>query len=208
VAPPYVSPLREAQAADTRRRILDAAVSVFGEQGFSGASLARIATAAGVSLETVKQHGPKAALLLAAFDHAFSGEEGEGPLHARDLGDRAATLSGTEFLPFLIDFIASANARVAHLWPRVLDAASSDTEVAKRLELLQASRRQDMRAAIVMLRDKGMCHSARPDDELASALSFLISPEGYAQLVTGAGWSESAYRAWVIDAVRRLVLED
>jgi AcrR family transcriptional regulator len=200
--------LREAQAADTRRRILDAAVLVFGEQGYSGASLARIASAAGVSVETVKQHGPKAALLLAAFDQAFSGEEGEGPLHAREFGEKAAALSGRDFLPYLIDFIASANARVARLWPRVLDAGSSDAEVAKRLELLQVSRRQDMLAAVALLREKGVCHSTRPDEVLASVLSFLISPEGHTQLVTDAGWSEAAYRTWVIDAVERLVLQD
>jgi len=205
---PYVSPLREAQAADTRRRILDAAVLVFGEQGYSGASLARIATAAGVSLETVKQHGPKAALLLAAFDHAFSGAEGEGPLHAREFGEQAAAMPGPEFLPYLVDFIASANARVARLWPRVLDAASGDAEVAKRLELLQVSRRQDMLAGIAMLREKGVCHSTRPDDELASAFSFLISPEGHTQLVIESGWSEAAYRAWVTTAVERLVMQD
>lgn len=204
---PYISPLREAQAADTRRRILDAAVSAFGEQGYSGASLARIATAAGVSLETVKQHGPKSALLLAAFDSAFSGAEGEGPLHAREFGEQAATLPADEVLAFLVDFIASANARVARLWPRVLDAGSADPEVAKRLELLQLSRRQDMLAGIALLRAKGVCPNPRPDEELASALSFLISPEGYTQLVADAGWSEIAYRAWVTNAVQRVVLQ-
>ena len=75
---PYVSPLREAQAAQTRARILDAAVELFGANGYAGTSLAKIAQAVGVSVETVKQNGPKSALLLASFDRAFSGAEGEG----------------------------------------------------------------------------------------------------------------------------------
>ena len=206
---PYVSPLREAQAADTRRRILEAAAEVFGDQGYAGASLARIAAVAGVSVETVKQHGPKSALLLAAFDHAFVGAEtGEGPLHKRDFGERAAALPASELVPFVVDFVTAANARVSRLWPRVLDAASADAAVATRLAALQASRRDDMLAAVGMLRAKGLCASTRPDAELASTLSFLISPEGHTQFVRDAGWTESAYRAWVVTAIERLILTD
>jgi AcrR family transcriptional regulator len=206
--PPYVSPLREAQAAQTRQRILDAAVQVFGTSGYSGASLAVIAKEAGVSLETVKQNGPKAALLLAGFDHAFAGAEGEGPLHGRELGERAATLEGDELLDFQLAFVAEANKRAARLWPRLVEAAAGDAEVGRRLEQLQRNRQADMRASIEMYRAKGVCHSERPDAELAAELSFLISPEGYTQLVVEAGWSAKAYRAWLARAVRRLILED
>jgi AcrR family transcriptional regulator len=205
---PYVSPLREAQAAQTRTRILDAAVVVFSYSGYSGTSLARIATEAGVSLETVKQNGPKASLLLASFDHAFSGSEGEGPLHARELGEAVARTSDDEVLRLVVDFIADANARVARLWPRLLDAASGDGEVAERLRALQQSRLGDMTAAIALFRERGICRSTRPDRELAAALSFLISPESYTQLVLDAGWTFPAYRAWVARAVERLVLDD
>ncbi|SDG52948.1 TetR/AcrR family transcriptional regulator [Microbacterium pygmaeum] len=204
---PYVSPLREAQAAQTRQRILDAAVKVFGDSGYSGTSLSLIAAAAGVSLETVKSHGPKAALLLASFDHAFSGAEGDGPLHARELGAQAAMLAPSELVPFLVDFVSAANARVARLWPRLVDAASGDPEVRSRLAVLQASRRDDMRAAIAMLRERGVCRSERADDELAAALSFLISPESHTQLVEEAAWTPRAYRAWILHAVERLILE-
>ncbi len=205
---PYVSPLREAQAAQTRTRILDAAVLVFGEAGYSGASLARIAKEAGVSLETVKQNGPKSALLLAGFDHAFSGAEGEGPLHTRELGEAAEELEPSRLLPFLVEFVGSANARVARLWPRMLEAAAGDADVAQRLCDLQASRRADMVGAVAMFRRRGLCDSTLPDAELADALSFLISPESYTQLVTEAGWSADAYHAWLVRAVGRVVLAD
>lgn len=205
---PYVSPLREAQAAQTRARILDAAIRVFGEAGYSGASLGRIANEAGVSLETVKQNGPKAALLLAGFDHAFAGSEGEGPLHTRELGEMAEELDPSELLPFLVEFVASANTRVARLWPRLLEAAAGDAEVAKRLHDLQASRRADMVGAIAMFRRRGVCTRSDPDGELADALSFLISPESYTQLVSDAGWGADAYRAWLTRAVERMILTD
>lgn len=205
---PYVSPLREAQAAQTRNRILDAAVRVFGDAGYSSASLARIAKEAGVSLETVKQNGPKAALLLSAFDHAFSGLEGDGPLHTRELGETAEALEPAAVLPFIVEFIGTANARVGRLWPRLLEAAAGDDEVARRLAELQASRRSDMLGAIALFRRKGLCTSERPDGELADALSFLISPESHTQLVIEAGWSTAAYHAWLVRAIERVVLTD
>lgn len=206
--PPYVSPLREAQAAQTRRRILEAAAAEFGRSGYSGTSLAAIAAAAGVSLETVKQNGPKAALLLAGFDVAFAGDEGDGPLHFRELGATAAPLPGAQLLEFHLGWVAEANARVARLWPRLLEAAASDAEVARRLAEVQRNRRVDMLSSIGEYRAKGLCHSAREDAELAVELSFLISPESYTQLVIDAGWTMDAYRAWLLRAVRRLILED
>ena len=204
--PPYSSPLREAQAAQTRQRILEAAIDVFGDAGYSGASLARIAKEAGVSLETVKQNGPKAALLLAGFDYAFAGEEGKGPLHARQLGEQAASLGPAETLSFLVAFVGGANERVARLWPRLLDAAAGDADVARRLDQLQANRRADMRGALAMLDAKGLVRGSRPHQQCADVLSFLISPESYTQLVIDAGWSRSAYLAWLEDAIERLVL--
>lgn len=208
MTPPYVSPLREAQAAETRRRILEAAAEIFGERGYSGTALSAIATQAGVSLETVKQNGPKPALLLACFDSAFAGSEGDGPLHHRELGAQAAPLLGDEMLEFHLGWVAEANARVARLWPRVLEASAADADVAARLEQLQANRRYDMVSSITTYREKGLCHSARPDAELASEFSFLISPEGYTQLVLESGWSIDAYRAWLLRAVRKMILED
>src|SRR4051812_16756036 len=49
----YSSHLRQAQAAATRRQIVDAALSVFLEHGYAGATMQRIAAAAGVVVETI-----------------------------------------------------------------------------------------------------------------------------------------------------------
>ncbi|AXE38856.1 TetR/AcrR family transcriptional regulator [Acidipropionibacterium virtanenii] len=205
--PPYVSPLRDAQAAATRQRILTAAGEAFSGSGYSGTSLASIARRADVSTETVKQNGPKAALLLDAFDLAFAGTMGEGPLHHRELGEQAAPLQGEEFLAFHLGWIARANSSISRLWSRLLEAAASDPAVAKRYAAQQENRRYDMLRSIEAYRDKGLCRSSRPDEELAAEFSFLISPEGYIQLVIESGWSHDAYLAWLTRAVRRLVLE-
>ncbi|HTN55368.1 MAG TPA: TetR family transcriptional regulator [Microbacterium sp.] len=203
----YVSPLREAQAAQTRERVLDAAVAIFRSSGYSGASLAQIARTAGVSVETVKQLGPKASLLLSAFGHAFTGVDNELPLSQQSGLEWIRALPDVEFTAGWLGFVADANTRVAQLWPRLLEAASSDDEVGTRLAALQSNRRADMDSVIALLRERGLCRSARDDADLAAELSFLISPESYTQLVLDSGWSEDAYRAWLGRAVDRMILQ-
>ena len=63
-----------------------------------------------------------------------------------------------------------------------------------------------MRGALAMLDAKGLVRGSRPHQQCADVLSFLISPESYTQLVIDAGWSRSAYLAWLEDAIERLVL--
>src|SRR5215469_6730517 len=64
-ARPYRSPLREQRAADTRRRIANAALELFTEHGF-GATVTAIAERAGVAPQTVyATFGTKGAILLA-----------------------------------------------------------------------------------------------------------------------------------------------
>lgn len=206
MAPPYISPLREAQAAETRRRILGAAATAFGASGYSGTSLAQVAKDAGVSVETVKQHGPKPVLLLAAFGHAFTGTDYELPLHQQPELDGIRALPDDEFLTGWLGFVAEANSRVVRLWPRLLEAALVDDEVAERVAEVQQRRRADMDSVIALLRQRGLCRSRAADPDLAAAVSFLISPESYDQLVLEGGWDEKAYLSWLVLAVERMIL--
>src|SRR6478609_11234554 len=121
---PYRSTLRQEHAQQTRRRILEAAADVFSARGYASASLADIAAAAGVSVESVKVHGPKRALLLAAFELSFGGEAGESSITQRPEIAAIAALDDPErMLAELIPFIAAANARTSGLWATFTAAA-------------------------------------------------------------------------------------
>jgi AcrR family transcriptional regulator len=66
---PYRSELRDRQADETRRRILDATVRVMG-RGMATASIPAIAREAGVSVPTVYRHfGTKGDLFAALYPH-------------------------------------------------------------------------------------------------------------------------------------------
>lgn len=69
----YTSELRDAQAAATRERILDAVVEVLAE-GVDTLSIPAVAERAGVSIGTVYRHfGDKSGLLKALIPHAGKG---------------------------------------------------------------------------------------------------------------------------------------
>ena len=82
----YESELRKAQAAETRRAIVDAALTVFLEHGYAGATMQRIAQAAGVVVETIyRSFDGKAGLFKAAVEAAVAGgsRRAERPVEER-----------------------------------------------------------------------------------------------------------------------------
>jgi AcrR family transcriptional regulator len=207
---PYRSTLRQEQARQTRERILDAAAEVFAARGYGGASLAEIATVAGVSVESVKVHGPKRALLLAAFERAFGGESGESSLADRPEIARIAALDDPDrMLAELIPVIAGANARTGALWGAFTAAARDDAEVGAVLAELLERRHADYGAMVDLLAEKGAVGARDLDAAgrraLADTLSFVMSPEGHQQLVGDSGWTFGGYRDWLLGAVRTLV---
>jgi AcrR family transcriptional regulator len=207
---PYRSTLRQEHAQQTRRRILEAAATVFSARGYTSASLADIAASAGVSVESVKVHGPKRALLLAAFELTFGGEAGESSLTERpEIAAIAAIDDPDRMLAELVPFIAAANARTSGLWATFTAAARDDAEVGAVLAGLLERRHADYAALVGLLAERGVPSIARLDAagrrELADALSFVMSPEGHQQLVGESGWSADRYTAWLLTTVRTLV---
>src|SRR5215470_13611769 len=81
----YHSPRREAQAAATRREILDAAGRLFERDGYAATTMAAVAGEAGVSLKTVYvAFETKAGVLRALWNLRLRGDEEETPVGERD----------------------------------------------------------------------------------------------------------------------------
>ena len=196
----YNSSRRTLQAAQTREEVLRAGTKLFGETGWAGTTLAAIADEAGVSVETIyKGFGSKKALLRAAMDMAVVGDAepvayieraefaslGEGSLRERT--QRGAAI------------VATINERSAGVWQAIVEAASSDDEVAGwRLEL-EASRRLDTHRSIERVLGR------KVDDNLVTLLWLLYSPETYRKLVVDSGMSRADYEALLVDAGNRLM---
>jgi AcrR family transcriptional regulator len=203
----YRSRLRAEQAGETRRRLLTAAGACFAERGYAGTSLKAIAERAGVSVETVQLNGPKADLLLAAYEQSFVGEEGRRSLLERDSVQPILELTDpSEMIAGMVDFLASANATSAALAAAFEAAALSDPKIDEVLKGLTERAREDARAATRLVAARGGVSSGRSLDEVGDELWFLARPPHYLTLVQQAGWSFEHYHAWLSRSVRSLLL--
>lgn len=203
----YRSTVRSEQAAATRRRLLAAAAECFAENGYAGTSLRMIADRAGVSVETVQLNGPKAGLILAAYEQAFAGDEGQISLLEREpVRSLLAATDPREVVHALVDFMVPANAVSADLGAAFEAAALSDPKIAESLTALRERALADSRAGAAFVASIGGVSSGRPSDEVGEELWFLVRSAHYLDLVRGAGWSLEKYRAWLLRSVETLLL--
>jgi AcrR family transcriptional regulator len=203
-APPrrrYTSPLRAAQAADTRRRILEGAGRSFESGGYAGTTLGDIAVAAGVSVESVHAHGPKSALLLSAIEQAFARSEGTDSIL-----DRPETVAANDqlvepiaFIRATCTFLARAAARSARLWLVMYHAQSEDEVIAQAYRDFCGRVRVDTLRLVQMISERGGVLSERPVQHLADQLEVLYFPTTYEKLVLSAGWSVDAYAEYLFE---------
>lgn len=202
-APPraYRSELRSEQALQTRRRIVEASARLFATSGYQATTLAAIGRGAGVSTETVKAAASKSELLLAAFEVTFAGEEAAPSLTETDIAAGMLDLPDDQFLDAVIAGIGAANARGHALWTVVLGAAASDPVVETALHEILRRRAADYRLLVDELERRGYAREVSDPEATAAVLSFLLSPEGYQQLVAQSGRSEAEYLAWARRAV-------
>ncbi|OAN33943.1 TetR/AcrR family transcriptional regulator [Microbacterium sp. H83] len=197
----YRSELRARQAKETRARIVAAAAELFASQGYQATTIAAIARSAGVSAETVKNTASKAELLIAAFETTFSGSEAAESLTETEVGSGLLDLPDEQFLDAVVSRITVANARGHALWTVLLGAALSDPIVDTALQGILAHRRIDLAGLVDELIRRGIAADLPDADAAAAAISFLLSPESYQQLVAQSAWSEERYTAWLRTAV-------
>ncbi|GAA2228688.1 TetR/AcrR family transcriptional regulator [Herbiconiux moechotypicola] len=201
----YSSPIREETSAYTRRRIVEAAATLFSRDGYQGTTMAAIAKEAGVSVQSVHLAGPKSALLMAAFELALAGDEGTHPLHERPAVAAIMQLPPAEALPAYLAFLAEANARTAGIDRALYVAAETDETVAALVADLNTRRHADIGAAIAWSAAHGLLHGDVDPDERTEVLTHLVSPDTFRFFTQERGWSVDHYTRWLGDAIQRLV---
>ncbi|WP_223623327.1 TetR/AcrR family transcriptional regulator [Microbacterium sp. EST19A] len=197
----YRSELRARQAQETRARIITASAHLFASQGYQATTIAAIAREAGVSAETVKTTASKAELLIAAFEVTFSGSEAAETLTDTEVAAGVLDLPDAAFLDAVLTQITTANARGHALWTVLLGAALSDPVVAEALRGILERRRADLHRLVDEALRRGIARDLPDPGAAADAISFLISPESYQQLVAQSGWTPERYAVWLRAAV-------
>jgi AcrR family transcriptional regulator len=196
----YESPRRLQHVAQTRAAVLDAAIVLFGENGWAGTGMRDVARAAGVSVETVYANfGSKTELLLAAIDAAVVGDAEPIPLGERPefatLG-RGPVATRAQAAARLVRQI---NERTSGLGKVLREAAAGDAELAKRLTEAEERRRISVEQGAQLIVGHPVTDTTR------DGLWAVLSMEVYQLLVDRTGWSAARYEEWLADTIGRLL---
>jgi AcrR family transcriptional regulator len=189
----YDSSGRRERARQTRDQITDIARDMFLTGGYADTTVAAIAAAARVSVETIyKGFGGKPGLVRAIVDKGLAGE---GPIPAEQRSDH---IRDTEPDPRRIltawgAFTAELAPRVAPILTLARDAAASDPEVAALLDEISAARLERMTVNAHGLATAGHLRPGITVGQAADIMWAINSPELFELLVLHRGWTYERY---------------
>jgi AcrR family transcriptional regulator len=192
----YTSPLRNAQTAQSRARIVDAAMHEFVRLGYAKTSMSGVAAAAGVSRETVYHLiGGKVAVLKAVYDVAVVGDHAESPVADRDVYQ--AMLADPDPASAARTFGRLSADLVGRIGPvlKVLADAAHEPELADLLAQTRAERLAGTRHLLASLSG-----AETTTDRFAEAVDetyALVSPEVALVLIDQRGWDPTSYGNWL-----------
>jgi len=193
----YSSELRAQQAEQTRARIVDAAVARFRADGYEKTTLADIVREAKVSVETVRAHGPKSALVVAAA-RCVSYDPDAGPLLETEIGRAYLAQPDPEsYLDFTVGVSLEINRATAGVYAALASAAAGDPELDAEWTARLAASRAELDELLGIWIDRGWARTDLSREELLASVWVLVMPETYERLVHRAGFSDDDYRRWL-----------
>lgn len=203
----YDSPLRREQAAQTRRRILDAAWMLFDTRGYGRTTIVEIARHAGVAADTVyATFGSKARVLTALVDARLAPEGDESVLETGGaLAVRDATDQREQLRLFARD-MAAISARVRPVFEILRTASAVEPEMVTVRAEMDAYRLANMRQVVEWVAARGPLRL--PAEQAAETVWALTSPELGRLLCDERGWTQEAHAAWLEELLVRTLLVD
>lgn len=198
----YHSPVRQQQADQTRRRIIEAAQILISERGYEGATMEAIAQQAGVATPTVyAAFGGKKGIVAQLIDSARF-----GPAYQELIAEARRTTEPVERL----GFAARIARRIYDSEREAMDLLRGAGAVAPELGAMDREREEDRYDAqagmIEFLVDAG---ALRPGLERGAAhdvLWALTGRENYRLLVLERGWSADRYEQWLAEVLAALLI--
>jgi AcrR family transcriptional regulator len=198
----YKSAVRARQAADTRRRIVEATRQLLQKEGYAGMTIEAIARRAEVSAPSVYAiFKSKTGILIELLDESTFGSEYEEAVRkALSANDPEARLR-----------LAAPIARQIHdalsvTFDLLRGAGVVAPELAKLEQQRERLRYERQKRMIVSLREAGRL---RPDLDYTTARDIfwmLTSRDIYRMLVRERGWSSQKYQDWLADTFVRSLL--
>jgi len=202
---------RRRNPAETRRRILDAARSLFNEQGYASTTLAAIAVRAGVAVQTVYFTFHTKGELLMQVVLAAGADDPEVPRHQdRDwYREMLASTDARRQLALLSEHGTDIFVRVAPLIGLVDAARASDPNLGAAWQQTVMARREALREQMEVVARSGAIRPELSVDDAADIVFVLQRPDTLRALTIECGWSVERYKAWLYETLcHQLLVED
>lgn len=194
--------IRAVKAAGTRRRMVEAAVELFTQQGYSTTTMGTIAARAGVAVQTLYfSFGNKRGLLQHAFAESVMGPDAlpppAQPWHQRML--RARTVDAA--LAHAVEGATSIFTRVAPLVAAIRTTAGG--EAAEVWAQQHAMRRAGFAADLDVLIAKQPLRAGMSKDRALTTMLTVLSPDAFTAYTVDEGRSVPQFQDWAHNLLLR-----
>ena len=197
----YDSRLRRAQAAQTRQALVAAALDLFLDQGYAETTIAAIAKAAGVAVETIyRAFGSKAALFKSVVEAAVAGGVARAAVPVEQRPAIKAMIEEQDPRRLLERHAATQpgiHVRAGPLYRVLWEAAAAEPDLAQVWVHLEAQRLKGMKSIAGLLSQRGALRPGLSIREAADVLWTINSLAVYDLLVVQRGWPPQRYRDWI-----------
>jgi AcrR family transcriptional regulator len=194
---PYKSSLRQRQAGDTRRRIVEAAQQLLKSEGYGGMTIEGIALRADVSAQTIYAiFKSKTGILVALLDQSMFGPDydevvrqtlsaSDPETRLRSAASVARQLRGAQSAAFEL----------------MRGAGVVAPELAKLEQQRERLRYAGEKSVITFLRDSGRLRPELTEKTARDIFWMLTGGDAYRMLVRERGWSPQKYQEWLADTL-------
>jgi AcrR family transcriptional regulator len=199
----HPAPAGRPRARATRSRITNAAAKLFAERGYTGTTMADIAAAAGVAVQTVyfvfhtKNDVLDSAYSLAVMGDADPTVPQDQAWYRQALAEPDVSIAVEVFVNGLSEIVR----RVAPLDFAVRTAAAADPDASAFLARNEGMRAGGYREMVQVLSGKWPLRESVTETQATDVMLFLVGPAAYRALVLDRGWTHAEWAAWTSGAL-------
>jgi AcrR family transcriptional regulator len=189
---------KQVAAEETQRAIVEAASRLFLDRGYHATSIGRIASEAGVAVQTIYNAvGSKREVLSRVLDFAAAGERAPVPVPQFMREQAESEPDPRRIVAQIVEFWRGALPRTAPVFRIIREAAAADPEIAA-LERDRSTRRlRNYGQAAQLLADRGALRDGMTIEAAAAAIFAIGHSETYRALVLDGGWDDDQWAGWV-----------
>lgn len=205
---PPVKTRKQVAAEETQRAIVAASSRLFLEHGYHGTSIGRIASEAGVAVQTIYNAiGSKRDVLSRVLDFAAAGERAPVPVPQFMREQAEAEPDPRRIIAQLVEFWRAALPRTAPVFRIIREAAAADPEIAALERARAAQRLSNYRHAATLLSERHALRTGLTVDQAAASIFAIGHPETYRALVSDGAWSDAEWAGWLRGTLESALLE-